>query len=145
MKPYLKAIIILVVYVLFTRGLFVAMILFPNTLVALSLETLSATLFGIAWLYFFDHEHAFRFIQIIKEKNKNKEQMLLDKFLRFGSIGAVIIIGYIAGPLFCSLTTFILLNNLKYKYILVILVCASSSFLALAIARGILSLAFKLS
>lgn len=141
---YLKAAIILIIYVILTRGLFIAMMLFPNVYFALTIQTLSASLFGIGWLYFFQKEHAFKFIQVIKEKKMKTEEKFLNHFLRFGTIIATILIGFVGGPLFCALTAHIILFDYKHRYRLVLLISAISSFVSLALARGVLHLVFRL-
>lgn len=145
MNTYIKAIIILIIYILFTRALFIAMIVFPNSSIAFLIESSSASLFGIFFLYFFEHKNLFKFAQVIENKKRKSTEKLIEKFLRFGKYAAVIIAGFIGGPLVSSLSTHILLSEFKYRYYLTFLICLSSSFLALAIARGILHLAFKLS
>lgn len=144
MKTYLKAIIILIIYVIVTRGLFISMIFYPKAEIALLVEGVVAGISGIAFLYFFEHEDLFKFARVIRDKKRRVEERLLDNFLRFGAIGATVIIGYIAGPLFCSLTVYLLLSNFRYKYLLTLLVSSSSIVVALAIARGILHLALRL-
>lgn len=144
MKSYLKALIILITYVIITRAIFISTVVLANSTVAFLIEIITASFSGFAWFYFFEHEDIFKFVKIIKDKKKNAEQKLLDKFLRFGSIGASVLIGYIGGPLFCALTIHLLLKDFKYKYYLLIAICASSSFLSLAMARGLLHLVFSL-
>ena len=144
MKHYLKALVILIFYVIFTRLEFLAMVFYPSTFVALTLVTLVASISGVAFLYFFDHEKLFKFARVIKEKKKKTEQKLLAKFLKFGAFGAVVIIGFLAGPLFCALTAHLLLPTYKHKHLLVLAVSASSAFIAISFARGALHLAFKL-
>ncbi|HWA52425.1 MAG TPA: hypothetical protein VG895_05225 [Patescibacteria group bacterium] len=141
---YIKALIVLIIYVVFTRSLFIAMVLFPNTPAAFLIEVSSASFFGFLWLYFFEHENLFSFVKIIKNKKKSAEQKFLDKFIKFGAVTATILIGYIGGPLFASLTSHLILKDFKYKYLLVIFICATSSFVALALARGVLHLVIRL-
>jgi hypothetical protein len=145
LSSYVKGIIFLIIYIIFTRALFVSMVLIKSTPIALIVETISPSLFGILFLYIFSHEHLFAFARVIRERKIKTEEKFLDNFLRFGKFAAVFLIGYIAGPLFAALTTYLLLSTYKYKYYLVVLVSGSSSFLAICLARGILHLVIRLT
>lgn len=144
MSVYVKALIILIVYVLFSRLLFITLVFNKNLALALTLPPVFAGSASIAFLYFFTNEDLFKFARIIIQKKKKTEDKLIHKFIGFGRFLAVIIIGTIAGPLFCSLTAYLLISHYKYKYYLVTIISAVSIFVSMLLARGILHVFVRL-
>lgn len=132
---YVKTFIFLVLYVIVTRFIFLAMVIYPNTAVAFTIPSITASLSGLGFLYVFTHH--FPFGKIIKNKKKKREEQLIHKFIFLGKWITCLTIGIIGGPLFAALTISIVLSSYKYKYLFVVFICVISIFISLGIARGV--------
>ncbi len=131
---YFKTSIILILYILFTRSIFVAMIIYPNTLIALTLPTLIAALSGASFFYFFSHQ--FKFANVIRKRKEKEETNFIDRFIFLGKFLSCFAIGFIGGPIFAALTVHLLLPKSRYRYFYVIFISSFSIFMAIALARG---------
>jgi len=100
------------------------------------------TIFSYLFSYLFSHEKFFPFAKDIENEEKNKEKKYLKKYLKHGKLLATFIIGVIGGPIFLSLTTRLLLNKLKYKYLFIFLVSFVSTLFTLGIGMGIIKTIF---
>ena len=118
-----------------TRAIFIAMIVYPNTLIAITIPTTIAAASGTFYLYMFSSE--FKIAQVIKMNKIKSEEKLLNKFIFMGKFLSTLIVGLIGGPLFAALTIDILLPKFRYKYLYVIFVSATSILISLCLARGI--------
>lgn len=98
------------------------------------------TIFTYVFLYLFSHEKFFPFAKDIEKQEEKKEKKYLKKYIHHGKILATFLIGTIGGPIFLSLTTRILLNNFKYKYIFVLITSFISTIITTILATGIVQL-----
>ncbi|CAN5319167.1 hypothetical protein BH10PAT1_BH10PAT1_4120 [soil metagenome] len=130
-----KTTLLLGLYFIATRIIFIAMIVYPDTFIAFLIPCIISGFSSFLFLYFFDHK--FKFAKKIKKNKMKTEMKLINHFIFLGSFTAATIIGFIGGPLFVALSTSLLLKNFRFKYIYVIFVGVCSTFLSLAIARGL--------
>jgi hypothetical protein len=92
------------------------------------------------FLFIFSHEKFFPFVKEIEKKEEKKEKKYLKKYLHHGKVLGTFIIGVLGGPVFLSLTTRLLLNTFKYKFIFVFITSFFSTLLTLSIGKGILKI-----
>lgn len=134
------AVVVLVCY------FFISKINLVNALAnkSLVISFLQIYLFGVffacIFLYIFSHEKFFTFGKEIEKIENNTEKKYLARYLHHGKILATFIIGVVGGPVFSSLSARFLLNNFKYKYLVLILADLPSSLFTILLGKGILSL-----
>lgn len=139
-KFYVAVTIVLLIYVIATRAIFITALFYPNLAIALAVPTTIAGISGFLYLYFLLHEDRFKFIRIIRDKKIKTEEKLIHKFIKFGKLLTAWIIGFPAGPLFAALTIAILLSDFKYKYIYVVFISVMSILTSFCLARGVIHL-----
>lgn len=96
------------------------------------------TVFSFLFLYIFSHEKFFPVAKEIEKEEEKKEKKYLAKYIHHGKILATFLIGVIGGPVFSSLTARLLINNLWYKYMVVVFANIPSTFITVAIAKGVI-------
>lgn len=94
--------------------------------------------FACLFLYLFSHEKFFPVAKEIEKEEEKKEKKYLAKYIHHGKILATFLIGVIGGPVFSSLTARLLINNLWYKYMVVVFANIPSTFITVAIAKGVI-------
>lgn len=95
------------------------------------------TIFSFLFLYIFSHEKFFPFAREIEKKEEEKEKSYLKKYLKHGKIIATFLIGVIGGPIFLSLTTRLLLNSFKFRYLFVLLTSFISTIFTLGVGKSL--------
>lgn len=95
------------------------------------------TIFTYLFLYLFSHEKFFPFAKEIEDKEKEKEKKYLSKYLHHGKLLGTFLIGVVGGPIFLSLTTRLLLNNFKHKYLFIFVTSFVSTLVAFGIGKGL--------
>lgn len=95
------------------------------------------TFFSFVFLYIFSHEKFFPFAKEIEKKEEEKEKSYLKKYLKHGKIIATFLIGVIGGPIFLSITTRLLLNNFRFRYLFVTFTSFVSTVITLAAGKGL--------
>ncbi|SRR5258708_17734410 len=144
--PYVKAFLILLIYFIGMKIIFIAMVVNKNTLLAFTFPTIVGGLGGAFFLYFFDREHLFESAKIIKAKKiKQFEEKYFKRLSHHGELLSTFIIGLIAGPFFASLAVHLLLPKFKYKYPYVILISSLSIFITMSFYRGVFNFIRQLS
>lgn len=93
--------------------------------------------FTYLFLYLFSHENFFPFAKEIENKEKSKEEKLLKKYIHHGKVIGTFLIGLVGGPVFLSLTTRLLLNNFRYKYVFIFITILISTFIIFSISTGL--------
>ena len=99
---------------------------------------LFGTFFACLFLYIFSHEKFFPFAKDIEKQEQRNENKNLKKYFHHGKILGTFLIGAIGGPIFSSLTARILLNNFRFKYLIIILANIPSTLFTLGVGWGIL-------
>ncbi|MEK7472558.1 MAG: hypothetical protein AAB625_00825 [Patescibacteria group bacterium] len=99
---------------------------------------LFGTFFACLFLYIFSHEKFFPFAKDIEKQEQRNENKYLKKYFHHGKILGTFLIGAIGGPIFSSLTARILLNNFRFKYLIIILANIPSTLFTLGVGWGIL-------
>lgn len=94
--------------------------------------------FACLFLYIFSHDKFFWIARQIEKEEKNKEEKYIKKYIHHGKILGTFLIGAIGGPIFSSLTARILLNNFRFKYLVIILANIPSTLFTLGVGWGIL-------
>lgn len=94
--------------------------------------------FACLFLFLFSHEKFFPVAREIEKEEEKKEKKYLAKYIHHGKILATFLIGVIGGPVFSSLTARLLINNLWYKYLIVIVANIPSTILTTGLSNGIL-------
>lgn len=95
------------------------------------------TVFSFIFLYIFSHEKFFPFAKEIEKKEEEKEKSYLKKYLKHGKIAATFLIGVIGGPVFLSLTTRLLLNSFRFRYLFVLITSFASTLVTLGAGKGL--------
>lgn len=98
------------------------------------------TIFTYLFLFIFSHEKFFTFAKEIEKEETKKEKKYLSKYLHHGKILGTFIIGVLGGPVFLSLTTRLLLNSLKYKYLFILFTSFISTLLTFVVSKGLLTI-----
>ena len=120
-----------------------------NLVNALTRETLALSffqlyLFGIffacLFLFIFSHEKFFPFAKDIEKQEARKEKRYLVKYLHRGKVLATFLVGVIGGPIFSSLTARLLINNLWYKYLIVIIANIPSTILTTGLGKSLITI-----
>lgn len=96
------------------------------------------TVFSFIFLYIFSHEKFFPFAREIEKKEEEKEKSYLKKYIKHGKMIATFIIGVIGGPIFLSLTTRLLLNGFKFRYLFILVTIFISTLVTLGAGRSLL-------
>ena len=136
-KIHIKASFILFFYLIVSKTIFIRFALVDNIFVSYGIPMVYGSISGIIFLYLFSHEDFFGFAKEIEQKEIDKERRWLRMFSRFGKIGSVFFVGTVGGPIFSALTTRLLLETARYRYILVVLVNIPSTLFIVGGARGI--------
>lgn len=95
------------------------------------------TVFSFVFLYIFSHEKFFPFAKEIEKKEEAKEKNYLKRYLKHGKIFATFLIGVIGGPVFLSITTRLLLNNFRFRYLFVAITSFVSTIVTLSAGKGL--------
>ncbi len=95
------------------------------------------TLFSFVFFYIFSHEKFFPFAKEIEKKEEEKEKSYLKKYIKHGKVIATFIIGVLGGPVFLSLTTRLLLNSFKFRYLFILLTSFVSTLFTLGAGRSL--------
>lgn len=95
------------------------------------------TVFSFVFLYIFSHEKFFPFAKEIEKKEEAKEKSYLKKYLKHGKIIATFLIGVIGGPVFLSITTRLLLNDFRFRYLFVAITSFVSTAVTLSAGKGL--------
>ncbi len=140
---HLKALLLLFIYTILSKT-----ILFKS-IVSSKFEIwfLGPLVFGVltayGFLYLFSHEDFFHFVKEIEREESSKEKRLLHKHLHFGKVLAVVTISAVGGTILAALTTRILLNKYKFKYIVLLISMFISTIVSVGFAKGVFINLFK--
>lgn len=95
------------------------------------------TIFSFVFLYIFSHEKFFPFAKEIEKREEEKEKSYLKKYIKHGKMIATFIIGVVGGPVFLSLTTRLLLNGFRFRYLFVLVTSFVSTLFTLGAGSGL--------
>ncbi len=136
---HIQAIIFWLVYEVFTKGSFVFGVSKSATIGnAYLFNMFFSILFGLIFLYIFNHEDFFKFAKEIENKNSKKEKEWEHKLQHSGKLFSSFLIGILSGPLIAALAVRFLQPKSKYKYFLIIIISALSAFFWLWTTRGVI-------
>lgn len=97
------------------------------------------SLAAVAFLYIFCHESFFDFAPELRKKEMKSEKKLLKRFKQKNRWITTLIIAILGGPILSALTTRLLLNTSKYKYLFVVLANVPATVFGIAKYRWVLS------
>lgn len=98
------------------------------------------TFFSYVFLYIFSHEKFFPFAKEIEKKEEEKEKGYLKKYIHHGKKIGTFLIGVVGGPVFLSLTTRILLNKYKHRYLFILFTSFVSTILTFVLGKGFINI-----
>lgn len=133
---HLKALLFLGIYLVISKAISLHSIINPSLVESFLFPYLYGTSAGIIFLYLYSHEDFFHFIKEVEYIEDRKEKQYLHKYLHFGKIASIIIIGTVGGPLFSSFTARLLIPGRNYGYILIAAANLPSTLIHLGIFKG---------
>ena len=138
----IKAFTLLFVFVLVSNSIYFGSLKIQNDFWGLVIPYLSSLIFGLGFLYFFEHDTDFGFVPII-ERKELKNQRVVIRHLRHLSHTSLIFVGALAfGPLVGAVMAHSLIRKLRLKYGLLALALAVSTFIWVGTVRGLFHLVF---
>ena len=103
-------------------------------------------IYGIAstifFLYVFSHDDVIKVAKYLEEKERKAERAWLKRFAKAGKVGATALIGMLLGTILFALSIKLLLPKYRYKYILIFIVIAISTFYYVAVLKGAVHILF---
>lgn len=111
-----------------------------NTIFAFWQIYLFGIFFACLFLFLFSHEKFFPVAREIEKEEEKKEKKYISKYLHHGKVLATFLIGVIGGPVFSSLTARLLINNLWYKYLIVIFANIPSTILTAGLGKSLITI-----
>lgn len=137
---HLQAAALLIIYTFLSKFIFYKSVVSSNLIIVFLGPYVFGVAAGIIFLYLFNHEDFFHFVREVEKQERSREKKYLKKYLHYGRIVAVLIIATIGGPVFSALTIRFLLNNVWYRYLLIMAGNIASTILAVLLGKGALSL-----
>jgi len=141
-RIHVIAVLILAVYYSISKMVFITTIVNPNLFVYFFGPYFFGATASVIFLYVFSHEEFFSFAKEIEKKNMKKEKKLLHRFKHHGKIASTLAIATVGGPVFSALTTRLLLNNFRHKYLLVFIGNIPATILGVGIAKVLFHIVF---
>ena len=141
---HLEALLLLVVYLAFSKLNLLAALLSPNWWVIFGYPYLYGCLAGLIFLYLFSHEDFFPVAKEIEKKEKKEEQKWQRRLVHHGKVFICFTIGTFSSPILGALAVRLLIHkhSFWFKYLIIVISEVFSTALTVGLFKGLSHLAF---